>query len=108
MQKLSELELPHLAVEDPAFAADPVSFFREAKKVNPWIAGSDLGYWVHDYQAIRDLLSQDDKLRPAYDGIVEMLGAHGTPWGRFTEEQLISLPPEEHRSRHEISSATLA
>lgn len=96
MQNLAELELPHLPVEDPEFAADPVAFFRDAKKRNPWIAASDIGYWVHDYQAIRDLLSQDDKLRPAYDGIVEMLGAHGTPWGRFTEQQMISLPAEQH------------
>ncbi len=96
MQTLVELDLPHLPVADAAFAADPIAFFREAKKRNPWIAASDIGYWVHDYQAIRDLLSQDDKLRPAYDGIVEMLGARGTPWGRFTEEQLISLPPEQH------------
>ncbi|MBB4858883.1 cytochrome P450 [Novosphingobium chloroacetimidivorans] len=96
MQTLAQLNLPHLAVEDAAFAADPVSHFREARKTNPWIAASDIGYWVHDYQAIRDLLSQDDKFRPAYDGIVEIMGARGTPWGRFTEEQLISLPPEQH------------
>ncbi|WP_159982122.1 MULTISPECIES: cytochrome P450 [unclassified Novosphingobium] len=96
MRNLAELDLPHLPVEDAAFAADPVSFFRKAKESNPWIAGSNLGYWIHDYQAIKDLLSKDDKLRPAYDGIVQMLGAHGTPWGRFTEEQLISLPPEQH------------
>src|SRR4051794_25963400 len=96
MQNLAELDLPQLPVEDRAFAADPVSFFRKAKERNAWIAGSNLGYWVHDYQAIKDLLSKDDKLRPAYDGIVQMLGAHGTPWGRFTEEQLISLPPEQH------------
>ena len=38
----------------------------------------------------------DDKFRPAYDGIVEQLGAQGTPWGRFTEEQMISLPVEKH------------
>ncbi|MCB2076800.1 MAG: cytochrome P450 [Novosphingobium sp.] len=96
MQTLTDIELPYLPVETPEFAADPVSYFREAKAENAWIAKSDIGYWVHDYQAIRDLLSQDEKLRPAYDGIVEMLGAHGTPWGRFTEEQLISLPAEQH------------
>jgi hypothetical protein len=89
MQTLAELDLPRVAVDTPEFAADPVSHFREAKQQHPWIATSDLGYWVHDYRAIRDLLGHDEQLRPAYDGIVEMLGAHGTPWGRFTEEQLI-------------------
>lgn len=97
MQTLAELELPHVAVEDPVFAADPVRHFREAKAGHPWIAASDIGYWVHDYAAIRDLLSQDDKLRPAYDGIIDIMGAHGTPWGRFTEQQMISLPVEQHR-----------
>ena len=97
MKSLAEIDLPYLPVDDPAFAADPVRYFREAKRQNPWIAASDIGYWVHDYTAIRELLSQDDKLRPAYDGIVEIMGAHGTPWGRFTEEQLISLPTEQHK-----------
>lgn len=96
MQALCDIHLPHLPVETPEFAADPVRFFREAKRQHPWIAASDIGYWVHDYGAIRELLGQDEKLRPAYDGIVEMLGAHGTPWGRFTEEQLISLPTAVH------------
>lgn len=98
MKALAELDLPHVTVEDPAFAADPVHHFREAKAQHPWIAVSDIGYWVHDYAAIRDLLSQDDKLRPAYDGIVEIMGAQGTPWGRFTEQQMISLPVEQHRT----------
>jgi cytochrome P450 len=96
MQALSDINLPHLPVDTPEFAADPVRFFREAKRQHPWIAASDLGYWVHDYAAIRELLGHDETLRPAYDGIVAMLGAHGTPWGRFTEEQLISLPSETH------------
>src|SRR5438445_12138843 len=97
MHSLAELDLPHLPVDSPAFAADPVRYFREARAKHPWIASSDVGYWVHEYAAIRELLGQDDKFRPAYDGIVEQLGAHGTPWGRFTEEQLISLPAEQHR-----------
>lgn len=97
MQTLAELDLPVLPVEDPVFAEDPRRHFTEASKKHPWIAKSNIGYFVHDYTAIRELLIQDDKLRPAYDGIVEQLDAHGTPWGRFTEQQLISLPPEKHR-----------
>lgn len=105
MQKITELNLPFVAVDTLDFAADPVSHFREAKRQHPWLAASDMGYWVHDYRAIRDLLGHDDNLRPAYDGIVDMLGAHGTPWGRFTEEQLISLPTELHRSLRETFAA---
>jgi cytochrome P450 len=97
MQTLAELDLPHLPVETPDFGADPVRYFREARQKHPWLATSDIGLLVHELTAIRELLGQDDKLRPAYEGIVEVLGAHGTPWGRFTEQQMISLPPDRHR-----------
>jgi cytochrome P450 len=97
MQSLAELDLPLLPVETPAFAADPMPYVAEARAKHPWIARSDIGYFVHEYAAIRELLGQDDKLRPAYDGIVEQLGVQGTPWGRFTEEQMISLPADKHR-----------
>jgi cytochrome P450 len=97
MQTLAELDLPHLAVDDPAFGADAVRYFTEARAKHPWLAKSNVGYYVHEFTAIRELLGQDDKLRPAYDGIVEQLGAHGTAWGRFTEEQMISLPADKHR-----------
>lgn len=97
MQTLAELDLPHLPVEDAAFGADAVRYFNEARAKHPWLASSNVGYYVHELTAIRELLGQDAKLRPAYDGIVDQFGAHGTPWGRFTEEQMISLPVEKHR-----------
>ena len=97
MQPLENLDLPHLPVEDAAFAADPVSYFREARKQHPWIAKSNVGFMIHEFTAIRELLGQEDIFRPAYDGIVDQLGAHGTPWGRFTEQQMISLPESDHR-----------
>lgn len=105
MQALADLDLPHLPVETPEFAADPVSQFNAAKQRHPWLAASNIGYFVHEYTAIRELLIQDDKLRPAYDGIVEQMGVHGTPWGRFTEQQLISLPPEMHRALRDTFAA---
>ncbi|CAN7582688.1 cytochrome P450 [Phenylobacterium sp. LjRoot219] len=97
MQSVAELDLPHLPVEDPAFAADPVRYFREARTKHPWLAKSNIGFMIHELTAIRELLGQDEKFRPAYDGIVDQMGAHGTPWGRFTEQQLISLPVAQHR-----------
>jgi len=105
MQTLAELDLPHLPVEDPAFGADAVRFFNEARAKHPWIASSDIGYYIHELTAIRELLGQDEKFRPAYDGIVDQFGAHGTPWGRFTEEQLISLPVEKHRMLRDTFAA---
>jgi cytochrome P450 len=97
MQTLAELDLPHLAVEDSAFGADAVRRFNEARTRHPWLAASSVGLYIHELTAIRELLGQDDLFRPAYDGIVDQFGAHGTPWGRFTEEQMISLPVEKHR-----------
>jgi cytochrome P450 len=97
MQTLAELDLPHLAMEDPAFAADPFRHMAEAKEKHPWLATSKFGHVVHDYRAMNDLYRMEDKLRVPYSGIVEMMEQQGTPWGRFTAEQLIALPEKEHR-----------
>ena len=97
MQTLTELDLPYLPMEDPAFGEDPFRYLAEARKKHPWLATCKFGLVVHQYAAIRELYIQDDKMIPPYGGIVERLGLQGTPWGRFTEEQMISLPPEEHR-----------
>jgi cytochrome P450 len=97
MQRLEELELPHLPMGTPEFAADPYSFVAEARKIHPWLATCENGYCVFEYTALRELYWMDDKMRPSFDGIVEIMGAKGSPWGRFTEEQMIALPPREHR-----------
>ncbi len=97
MQALADLDLPYLPVQDPAFGADPMAHFAAARRQHPWLARADIGYFVHEYTAMRELFWMDDKLRPSFDGIVAQLGAHGTPWGRFTEEQMIALPVAEHK-----------
>jgi cytochrome P450 len=94
---LADLDLPYLAMEDAAFCEDPFRHLAEARTKHPWLATSKFGLVVHEYTAMRDLYGQDDKLRPPYGGIVEKLGLQGTPWGRFTEQQMISLPVEQHR-----------
>ena len=104
MPNLADLDLPYLPVEDPAFGEDPLSYFTAAKAKHPWLAKSSIGLFVHEFTAIRDLLGRDEKLRPAYDGVVDHLGARGTPWGRFTEQQLISLPADTHRMLRNIFS----
>ena len=56
------------------------------------------GYCVFEYHAIRDLMWMDDKMRPSFDNVVAIMGAtEGSPWGRFTDEQMIALPDREHR-----------
>ncbi|MEO6715704.1 MAG: cytochrome P450 [Novosphingobium sp.] len=97
MTQLSELELYDLPMGTPEFAADPYSFVEEARKVHPWIARCENGYCVFEYTAIRDLMWMDDKMRPSFDEVVKIMGAKGSPWGRFTDEQMIALPEREHR-----------
>ncbi len=97
MQIYTQLDLPHLPMEDRAFGRDPWRFFTAARRQHPWLAKSKFGLVIHELKAIRDLLGLDEKFRPAYDGVVEQLQAHGTPWGRFTANQLISLPSATHQ-----------
>ena len=98
MNDLSEIDLYHLRWEEPAFAADPYPHFEAAREKHPWLARSDAGYVIFELQAIKDLLVKDDKFRTSFDGIVDIMDARGTPWGRFAEEQMIALPDREHRS----------
>lgn len=97
MTTLAELDLPHVAMDDPAFAADPLPRFEEARQKHPWLAKSTYGIVITEYTAMRDLFGRDEQLRPPYADIVGVLGLEGTPWGSFTERQLISLPVEQHR-----------
>ncbi|MET0589274.1 MAG: cytochrome P450 [Novosphingobium sp.] len=97
MTTLAELDLPHVAMDDPAFAANPLPGFEEARQKHPWLAKSTYGIVITEYTAMRDLFGRDEQLRPPYADIVGVLGLEGTPWGDFTERQLISLPVEKHR-----------
>jgi cytochrome P450 len=97
VQTVAQLDLPYLAMEEPAFGEDPFRHMAAAREKHPWLATSKFGLVVHDYSAMRDLLGKDDSMRPPYGDIVEKLGLQGTPWGRFTGEQMISLPEEKHR-----------
>jgi cytochrome P450 len=96
-KRVAELDLPHLAMETQTFSEGPLSYFEQARSKHPWLATSKFGLVVTEYTAMRDLYRQDDMMRPSFDGIVERLEAKGTPWGRFTEEQLIALPANQHR-----------
>lgn len=96
MQLVTDMMLPHLPVHEPAFAADPMPFVEEARRQHPWLAKFNEGYIVHGYQATKDLIYMDDKLRPARDGIVEVYGAQGTPWGQFMGKMLLAQTGAEH------------
>jgi cytochrome P450 len=97
MQTLTDLDLPYLEMDKPEFGENPLPHFAEARKKHPWLATSVYGTVITEYAAMRDLFGRDDQLRPPYKDVVAMLGQEGTTWGRFTEEQLISLPPDQHK-----------
>ncbi|GGC13761.1 hypothetical protein GCM10011494_35790 [Novosphingobium endophyticum] len=93
---ISEIDLYHLAWESPEFSKDPFTPLEAARAQHPWLARVNGGYVVHDLAAIRDLLVKDDKFRTSFDGIVDIMDAHETAWGRFAKEQMIALPDKKH------------
>jgi len=98
MQAITELELGNLAMELPEFAADPLPHFRAAREQHPWAASCAFGYVIHGYEAIKDLLWQDDKMRTAMDTIPTMLGAgKDSAWVRMAADSIIAQTGEEHK-----------
>ena len=97
MQNIAELELVRLPVDEQQFRRDPMPWIREARAKHSWLATTDYGYFVHGYEAIKDLIYMDDKLRPSYEELIEYYGVQGTPWAKFQVEQLIGHTGEKHR-----------
>ena len=97
------MDLPYLAMETEAFARDPYPFLAEARAKHPWLARGAFGYVIHEYAAIQDVLRQDGPLQSDYAGIVEMMGAQGTPWGDWTERHLLSAQGTAHRRIRDAS-----
>jgi cytochrome P450 len=96
MQLVTALALPSLPVEQPDFATDPMPYVEAARCQHPWLAKFSQGYVVHGYQATKDLIYMDDKLRPNFDGIVDIYGAQGTSWARFMEEMIVTRSGPDH------------
>ena len=101
MQILAELDLPHLAMEDPAFAADPFPHFAAARARHPWLAKSVFGHVVTEYGAMKDLLGLNDSLRTATDGVAEIMGAKGTFSGDYVERNIFNQRGDTHRRLRE-------
>lgn len=96
MPSVSELTLPYLPIQDAAFAADPTPYIEAARRNHPWLARCDVGYLVHEYAAIKELILMDDKFRPSMDSITQIMGARGTPWGGFMDNLMLAKAPPEH------------
>ena len=103
MQTIDTLPLPHLAMEDPAFAADPFPHFDAAREVHSWLATSEFGYVVTQYRAVRELMALEaGHMRTPYVEMVVAMGAMGTPWGRFQEAHILARAGGEHKRLRDI------
>jgi cytochrome P450 len=97
MQLVTNMDLPFLAIDDPGFRANPWPHFDEARRRHSWLARTEHGYFVHGYQALKDISIQLDALCGDFQKIVDFYGAQGTPWAKFQVEQLLGLSGEKHR-----------
>lgn len=78
-----DLDLPVLAIEDPAFSLDPVARFARARESHPWLAATSLGFILTEHAAMRDIMRHDADMVIGFNDLVEYMGATGTPWGEF-------------------------
>lgn len=97
MQKITELKLPYLPMDEAEFAANPWPYFEQARAEHPWLATCPYGLVVTQFEAMRDLLYQDRYMRGAYESVVDIMGARGTSWGRFQLESLLAQTGESHQ-----------
>jgi cytochrome P450 len=106
MSTLDELDLETLQLAAPEFAADPLPRLEAARRRHPWLARSDVGVVVHDYAAIKDILSMDENIEFSVDNIVDVMGARDTGWGRFTLEMMLGRSGSDHqRLRGSVAEA---
>jgi len=97
MLAIKEITLPHLSMEEADFAENPWPYFATAREQHPWLATCAFGFVVHQYDAMRELLVLDDSMQGAYDNVVEIMQARGTPWGRFQQESLLAQDGNSHQ-----------
>jgi cytochrome P450 len=102
VQQATDLDLPFLAVDQDWFAADPYPQFAAAREKHPWLARSPFGYVINDYRAIREFFHDETKYAPPYDGVLDVMNAHGTAWGHFQTNHLLAFTGDQHQRLRSI------
>jgi cytochrome P450 len=103
---IAEIDLPFLDIYDETLARNPSAGIATLRAQHPWLAKCSFGYVIHEYKAINELLSMDDKFRTSNDAIVAFMEAEGTPWGSFMENMMLARSGTEHaRLRSAVSGA---
>ena len=101
-----KLEIPYLPVTDRAFEIDPIPYLAAARAEHPWVATCDFGYFVHGYQAIKDIMMMESKIEPSHAPVVQLYRAEGTPWAKYMLEMINNLTGERHtRVRSSVGDA---
>lgn len=96
MNTTTATDLPTLPVESPEFWADPSAYTEAARRQHPWLARFSQGYVIHGYNEVRDLLDDDEHLKPGFGNIADFYGVRGTMWARFMDEMLLSQSGASH------------
>lgn len=106
MPTIDQVTMGRVPIASQAFGDDPIPFIEAARREHDWLAATDIGYLVTSYRAIDDIMRLDAKLKMPGEEIVDIMGAHGTGWGRFAVDQMLVSDGERHsRLRGSISSA---
>ena len=100
--QIQELELAYLPMEDAAFEANPFAYLGEVRGKHPWLAKCAFGYVVHEYAAMQDLLLMDGQIQAAYAHVADVMGTHGTPWGRWTENHMLAVAGDTHKRMRDV------
>jgi cytochrome P450 len=102
MQNVAELSLPDLPINEPGFEVDPQARFAAARAQHQWLARSPVGYVVTDYFAAREMLGMDAHLRTAGEGVVALMKAEGSRWGRWEQEFIMAQNGAAHARLRDV------
>jgi cytochrome P450 len=104
--ELAQLDLPFLAIEDPAFSLNPAERFASSRQQHPWLARISVGYMLTEHAAMRDIMRNDANMVIGFNELVEHMGATGTPWGDFIKASIQTQTGDTHvRLRNALRSA---
>src|SRR5690349_2979082 len=96
MTPLNKKSLPTVNIFDPEFSKDPAGRSADARRES-WLGKFPMGYVVLDHQGMRDILSMDEQFGTPHSQIAMMMGATGSPWGRWIASMLASTSGDQHR-----------
>jgi len=96
MVELASLDLPQIDLFDPVFSENPHAVYARARE-RSWLAKYQFGYILLDQASMKDFISDGVRFREPNRDIVAAWHAEGTPFERFTSNQLVALDGVEHK-----------